>query len=321
MTFLNALQKQLKTLSFLLTLIHSQNLYAHQTIAITQIVDHPSLNAIRDGILEELAENGYKEGDNISIISENAQGNATIAAQIAQKFAGMSLDVIVPISTPSAQTVVQQIKTTPVIFAAISDPLAAKVVSSLEHPGSNVTGVADIPPIKEQLEFIMGCLPNLKTLGVVYNPGEANNVSFLDALQAEAEAKGISVIPAAAPKSSDVKSAALKLVNQIDAFFIGNDNTVVSGLEALIKICLDANKPLFTSDPESVTRGALAAYAYDQKEIGRQVGQIVVNVLKGQNPGDISVEKPKELKMSINEKSAKKMNFKCDIKNHVLEEK
>lgn len=314
MTILNQIQKHLKTLALFITLFSSQSLYAQKTIGITQIVDHPSLNAIREGILEGLAEHGFIEGKDLTVIFENAQGNPTTAAQIAQKFAGLSLDVIVPITTPSAQAIVRQIKKVPIVFAAITDPLAAKIVTSLEHPGGNVTGVADIPPLKEQLHFIETCLPNLKTLGVVYNPGEINNVSFLEQLKALAKKQHIKVITTAAPKSADVQAAAHSLVNQVDAIFIGNDNTVVSGLEALIKICLDAKKPLFVSDPESVDRGALAAYAYDQHQIGRQVGEIVAQVLNGKNPGDIPVKKPRDLKMSINPKTAEKIKVQCSLK-------
>ncbi len=313
MTYLNQFQNYFKTLTFFATLIFSQALYAHKTIGITQIVDHPSLNEIREGILEGLAQEGYREGKDLTVVFENAQGNPIIAAQIAQKFAGLPLDVVVPISTPSAQTVAQQIKKIPIVFAAISDPLAAKLVISLEHPGRNVTGVADIPPLKEQLNFIETCLPHLKTLGVVYNPGEINNVSFLEKLKKEAKKKSIKIITVAASKSADVQAAAHSIIDQVDAIFIGNDNTVVSGLEALIKVTLDARKPLFVSDPQSVDRGALAAYAYDQRQMGEQVGKMVAQVLNGKNPVDIPVETAKGLKLSLNPKTAEKLKVTCTL--------
>lgn len=311
MTLLKQFQKNLKTLALFISLIYSPALYAHKTIGMTQIVDHPSLNAIREGIVEGLAKEGFVEGKDLTIIFENAQGNPTTAAQIAQKFAGLPLDVIIPITTPSAQAIVQQIEKTPIVFAAISDPLAAKIVTSLTHPGGNVTGVADIPPLQEQLSFMETCVPHLKTLGVVYNPGEVNNVSFLEQLKELSKEKGIKIITAAAPKSADVQAAAHSLVNRVDAIFVGNDNTVVSGLEALVKVCLNARKPLFVSDPQSVERGALAAYAYDQRQIGQQVGQMVAKVLKGKAPGDMPVEKPHGLKISINPKTAEKIKVTC----------
>jgi putative ABC transport system substrate-binding protein len=312
MTRLKLLQNQLKT-AFICSALFCSSAYAHKTIGITQIVDHPSLNAIREGILETLAQEGFVEGKDLTIIFETAQGNPATAAQIAQHFGGLSLDVVVPITTPSAQAIVQQIKETPIVFAAISDPLSAKVVTSLEHPGGNVTGVADIPPIEEQLAFIEGCIPHLKTLGVVYNPGEVNNVSFLEKLTDYAKKKHIKVVTAAAPKSADVQTAANSLIEKVDAVFIGNDNTVVSGLEALVKTCLKAHKPLFVSDPDSVDRGALAAYAYDQRAIGRQVGQMVVQVLRGKNPGDIPVEKPGDLKMFLNPRTSEHLKITCAL--------
>lgn len=301
----------LRTLSFLFSLFLSTNLFAGKTIAITQIVDHPSLNAIREGIIEGLANEGFVEGPDFKIKFENAHGNLTTAAQIAQKFAGQKLDVIIPISTPSAQPIVKQIKNTPIVFAAISDPLSAKIVTSLDKPKGNVTGVADIPPIEEQLNFIQTCLPGLKTLGVIYNPGEVNNVSFLLTLKDLAALKKIKILTAAAPRSSDVQVAAQSLVSRVDAFLIGNDNTVVSGLEPLIKIALESKKPLFMSDHESVDRGAFAAYAYDQKEIGQQVGVMVSKILKGKSPKDIPVERPMDLKLSMNPKTAEKLQVSC----------
>lgn len=284
-----------------------------KTIGITQIVEHPSLNAIREGIIEQLKKEGFVEGKNLTIIYENAQGNPTVAAQIAQKFASLALDVVIPISTPSAQTIVHHIKTTPIVFAAITDPLAAKIVSSLDHPGGNVTGVTDAPPLEEQLNFIITCIPQLKNLGVVYNPGEANSVAMVDALKVLAKKKNIKVITATASKSSDVKAAALSLVARVEAIFVGNDNTVISGLEPLVQVCLNTKKPLFVSDPDSVDRGALAAYAYDQRLMGEQVGTMVVRILKGEKPNAMPVERATDLKFSLNPKTAEIIKVTCKI--------
>lgn len=307
------IQAYLKLLVFFISFIYSFSLEANKIIGITQIVDHPSLNAIREGVLDQLAQEGFIEGSNLTIIFENAQGNPSLAAQIAQKFSSLPLDAIIPISTPSAQTMIKQVKKTPIIFAAITDPLGAKIISSLKHPGGNVTGVADTPPLEEQLELIERCLPHLKTLGVVYNPGEVNSVVMVEELKKLAHEKHIKILTAASPKSADVQAASKSFIQEVDAIFIGNDNTVVSGLEALVKVCLEANKPLFASDPDSVDRGALAAYAYDQRQMGRQVGKMVAEVLKGKNPGDMPVEKAKNIKFSLNSQTAKKIKITCAI--------
>lgn len=311
MTLLEKIRNILKLSLLLLTFCYTSSLHAHKTIGITQIVDHPSLNAIRNGIVEELARNGYQEGNNLIIIYENAQGNPATAAQIARKFASLSLDVVVPISTPSAQAVVQQIKDSPIIFAAISDPLGAKIVPSLNASGGNVTGVADIPPVEKQLDFITQCLPQLKTLGVIYNPGEVNNVSLLERLEKAANEKNIQIKTASASKTTEINSAVNGLIDEVDALFIGNDNTIVSGLESIIKVALKTKKPFFVSDPDSVQRGALAAYAYDQHKIGEQVGRMILKVFKGKSPGKINVETPEDLQTYFNPRIAKILQVNC----------
>lgn len=314
MTHLKLL-RQIKVITLFLGLLVPFAVKAdnNKTIGITQIVEHPSLNAIREGIIEQLKKEGFEEGKNLTIIYESAQGNPTTAVQIAQKFAGLPLDAIVPISTPSAQAIVRQTRKTPIIFAAITDPLGAKIVPSLEHPGANVTGVTDTPPLAEQLDVIDNCVPQLKTLGVVYNPGEANNVAMMNALKPLAKKKKITILSATASKSSDVQAAAKSLVGRVDAIFVGNDNTVVSGLEALVKSCLNQKIPLFVSDPDSVNRGALAAYAYDQHQMGRQVGTMVTRVLKGENPGDMPVERATDLKFSLNPDTAERLQITCTM--------
>jgi putative ABC transport system substrate-binding protein len=315
MTHLKFLKQHLKSISLFVSLLVPFSLVAdnNKKIAITQIVEHPSLNSIREGIVAELARQGFVEDKNLTIIFESAQGNPILATQIAQKFASLPLDAIIPISTPSAQAIVHQIKETPIIFAAISDPLGANIVSSLKHPGGNITGVADTPPLVEQLNFIESCIPHLKTLGVVYNRGEANSAAMIETLEALAKEKNIKILTATVSKSADVQAAAHSLVGRVDAIFVGNDNTVVSGLESLVKICLSEKKPLFVSDPDSVKRGALAAYAYDQRQMGEQVGSMVVKVLKGENPGNMPVERATDLKFSLNPETAEKLKITCKI--------
>ena len=136
---------------------------------------------------------------------------------------------------------------------------------------------------------------------------------MLDALKPLAKEKNIQIITATASKSSEVQAAAKSLVNRVEAIFIGNDNTVVSGLEALVKVCLKEKIPLFVSDPDSVNRGALAAYAYDQRQMGEQVGNMVAEVLKGKNPGDMPVERASNLKFSLNPQTAEHLKITCEI--------
>ena len=155
-----------------------------KTLAITQIVEHPSLDEMRRGIIDELADNGYSEGQNLTVNFQSAQGNTATAGQIAKQFAGDNPDAIVAISTPSAQSVVASTKTVPVIYTAISDPVAAKLIDENDVPiQTNVTGLSSELPIEPQLDNIQKIVPNVKTIGYVYSPGEANSVVVLKQLE------------------------------------------------------------------------------------------------------------------------------------------
>lgn len=290
--------------ALILTLGLSTPCFAKKTVGVTQIVEHPSLNKIREGLASVLTDH---YGDKVELIYESAHGNPTVAAQIAQKFAGMSLDIIVPISTPSAQAILNTGQKAPVIFTAVSDPIAANIVEDLQHPGGNRTGVMDAPPVEEQVKFIRDLFPGVKTIGYPYNPGEPNSVVVLTRLQSLGETLGFVIFPAAVTKSADVGLGAQSLVGKADVVFIANDNTIVSGLEALIKVCRQNNMPLFASDPESVDRGAYAALAYDQTHVGEEAGKLAVRILEGEDAGSIAVVTPTKLITKINPKASKPM--------------
>src|SRR5690554_386457 len=140
------------------------------SLGITQIVEHPALDASRQGVLDELAEHGYVEGDNLTVDFQNAQGDTAIAAQIARKFAGDRPDLVLAISTPSAQAAAAAMRDTPIVFTAVTDPLMAKLVNDMDAPGGNITGVVDAPPLEAQLQLIRDMFPEAQRLGVAYNP-------------------------------------------------------------------------------------------------------------------------------------------------------
>jgi putative ABC transport system substrate-binding protein len=277
------------------------------TVAVTAIVEHPALDAARNGVRDALAAAGYKEGENLKFIFESAQGNPATAAQIARQFAGDEPDVIVPISTPSAQAVVSSTRDIPVVFTAVSDPLGAQLVKNMEKPGGNVTGLSDMSPVAEHLALIKEILPNVKTVGYLYNSGEANSVSLLAVLKAEAEKAGIQVVESAATKSSEVQGAARALVGRADAIYIPTDNTIISALEGAVAVAEESKLPLFTADTDSVSRGSIAALGFNYYDVGKQTGEIVVRVLKGENPGDIPVKTAAGSDLVVNKAAAAKM--------------
>lgn len=277
------------------------------TVAVTAIVEHPALDAARNGVRDALAAAGYKEGENLKFVFESAQGNPATAAQIARQFAGDEPNVIVPISTPSAQAVVSSTRDIPVVFTAVSDPLGAQLVKNMDKPGGNVTGLSDMSPVGEHIALIKEILPDVKTIGYLYNSGEANSVSLLAALKAEAEKAGITIVESAATKSAEVQGAARALVGRADAIYIPTDNTIISALEGAVVVAEESKLPLFTADTDSVSRGSIAALGFNYYDVGKQTGEIVVRVLKGENPGDIAVKTAAGSDLVINKSAAAKM--------------
>ncbi|NGO65409.1 ABC transporter permease [Rhizobium daejeonense] len=277
------------------------------TVAVTAIVEHPALDAARDGIKEALAEAGYKEGENLKFVYESAQGNPGTAAQIARQFVGDAPTVIVPISTPSAQAVVAATRDIPVVFTAVSDPLGAQLVKDMEKPGGNVTGLSDMSPVADHIALIKEITPNAKSIGFIYNSAEANSVSTLAALKAEAEKAGLTVVESVATKSAEVQGATRALVGRADVIYIPTDNTIVSAFEAAVGVAQEAKIPLFAGDTDSVSRGALAALGFNYFDVGKQTGEVVVRVLKGEKPGDIPVRVAAGTDLVINKAAAAKM--------------
>ena len=281
-----------------------------KTVAITQIVEHPALDASRKGIEAGLAEAGFKVGDNLKIDYQNAQGSTATAGQIAKKFAADKPDVIVAISTPSAQPVVATVKDVPVVFNAIIDPVAAKLVPSMEAPsGTNVTGMSDYIPFEPQFALMQKLMPNLKRIGYVYSPGEINATTMLARMQAYLAPKNIEVVAVAAPRTTDVAAAVRSLNGKVDLLYTSFDNGVVSTYESVYKVATEIKLPLVAADTGTVRRGAMAAYGPDFYDLGVQTGHMVARILKGEQPGAITPEHPKGGDLVVNPTAAAALGF------------
>jgi putative ABC transport system substrate-binding protein len=280
------------------------------TIGISQIVEHPALDTTRKGFVDYLSENGYKQDGSEPTYFQylNAQNNRATSGQIARQLVGIHPHLILAISTPSAQDVAASTKEIPVLFSAITDPMAAGLVKSLSQPGGNVSGTTDKSPVSLQLDLIHEILPSIKNLGTIYNPGEANSVASLNEIKAEAAKRGITVIEAPAVTSAAVKMAAESLVGKVDAVHIPTDNTVVLAIESVVRACQDNKIPLFAADVDSVNRGAIAALAVDYYKLGRQTGAMAVKILKGEaKVSEMPVEHQEELLLYLNPGQAEKM--------------
>jgi len=276
-------------------------------IAISQYVEHPSLDATREGFIAALKDAGLEEGVNLTIDYNNAQADSTNNLSIAQKIAADKNDLVLAIATPSAQSVAQMVKDTPVLFAAVTDPLAAKLVDSMEAPSGNVTGASDTNPaaVQQLMDFIAEHFPDVKTVGIIINEGETNAVVMAENAEQQLAKHGIQAVRAAVANTSEVKQAAESLVGRADAFFITLDNTVVSGVDAIIQVANENDIPFFSSDRDTVERGAFATVGFKYFDHGYQAGQMAVEILKnGKKPSELAVTLPDKLDFILNLKAA-----------------
>lgn len=278
------------------------------TVGISQIVEHPALDSCRKGFVDELKEHGYVLGKNLNIDYKNAQNNRATSGQIARKFVGDKVDLILSISTPSSQDAAAATKEIPILISAVTDPVVAGLVKSLDKPGTNVSGATDRSPVARQLDLIAEILPKAKRLGTIYNPGEVNSVASVKEIKAEATKRGMEVVEAPAASSSAVKMAAESLVGKVDLIHVPTDNTVVLAFESVVKVCRDNKIPLFAADVDSVARGAIAALAVDYYKLGRQTGAMAAKVLAGKaKVSEMPVEFQKDLLLHVNPKAAAAM--------------
>lgn len=307
----NSTLKTLVGLALSASMLASSAAFA-QMVSVSSIVEHPALDSIRDGVKQALNDAGYTEDKGLKWQFQTAQGNTAIAAQIARKYVGDKSDVIVAISTPSAQAVVAATKTIPVVYSAVTDPVAAQLVPSWEASGTNVSGVSDMLVLEKQLELIKQVVPAAKTVGMVYNPGEANSVVVVDRLRELLSANDMSLVEATAARTVDVGAAGRSLVGKVDVIYTNTDNNVVSAFEALVKVGNDAKIPIIASDTDSVARGAIAALGVNYYNLGVQTGEMVVRILKGEKPGEIASETSTQLELFVNPSAAQKQGVTLD---------
>lgn len=275
-------------------------------VAITAIIEHPSLDQIRDGVKDELIDSGYKLNENLTVQYKSAQGSSATAAQIARQFVSTKPDAIVAIATPSAQAIAASTKQIPIIFAGITDPVAAKLIKNWQPTGTNITGVSDYQEIIPQIDFMKKIVPNVKSVGYIYSPGEINSTVVLKNLQIHLSKQNISLVAVPAQRTADISTAAITLKGKVDLIYTTTDNNVVSAYESLVKFANENKIPLLASFPDAIERGAVAAYGMSYYDVGRQSGKLVVRILNGEKPGSIAPELGQTLHLVINADAAKK---------------
>ena len=274
-------------------------------IGISQFITHQSLDATREGFVDELAKQGYIEGKNIEIDLQNAQGEQRNLKTISQQLAESS-DVVLAIATPSAQSLTNTTQTTPVIFSAVTDPVSAKLVEAREHPGGNVTGTSDqsSDAISTQINLIKKVLPKAKTIGILYTQSEPNSVVQKDEAKRLLEEKGFTVVEKTILDSNNVKAAAESLMAEVDMVFVPTDNIISSTMETVKQVSIKHKVPVFGGSTEMIAVGGLYNYGTNYEELGRQTARMLIRVLKGEKPENIAVELPEKLELHTNQEMA-----------------
>ena len=274
-------------------------------VVITTFAEHRAVDSARRGIEDVLFESGYEEKKTVSIRYSCAQGSSATAAQIAKMIALDRPNVIVPISTTSAQSVAAATRSVPIVFASVTDPVGARVIKKWDTSGTNISGVSDMVLMEEQVKFMKKLAPKLKAVGFIYNPGETNSVAALRELSTLLQRENIALVTAPVQISADIPLSVRSLRGKVDLIFTPTDNTVGSAYESLARAADECKIATVTADPELVRRGAAASFGVSYYDLGRQAGAMVVKVLRGSYVGNIPPEISNRTKLFLNRKAAR----------------
>lgn len=262
------------------------------TIGISQIAPHGSLDNCREGFISGLASEGFVEGENLVIDYKNAEGEPGNATMISETFVSKKYDLIGAIATPTAMAAFSatQGSQIPVIFTAVSDPVAAEIVASLEEPGGNCTGTSDALPLEPQMKMIRDFLPEAETIGILYTTSEVNSLTHLEKFKELAPKYGFTIEAIGVSNQSEIPLAMDTLVTKCDVINNFTDNNVVNNLDTVLAKAQEAGIPVFGSEEEQVKKGCVAAQNIDYFALGEETGKMAAKVLKGENPAKLPVE-------------------------------
>ena len=275
------------------------------TIGVNQFMQHPLLDQVAKGLIDELADAGIssQHGDRVTL--KNANGEGSVAVQINKQFVDQKVDLIVALGTPAAQSACKATTTIPIVFGAITDPVQAGLAQSMARPGGNKSGTSDRWPFEEQVRLIRQIVPGAKRVGIVLNPAESNTQASMSYIRPALRKEGLQAVEVPVANTSEVYGAAKSLVGRCDVLLIPGDNTVIAAIDTLVKVARENRIPLIGGSDDLVRKGSIATYASDYYQIGRTTGRIVRQILKeGKLPGSIPVAVPAQSTLVVNEKAA-----------------
>jgi len=279
------------------------------TVSVSQFIQHPALDALLRGFMEQLQDSRVPVQYNVHI----ANGDAALNEEIARRISAENPSLVLAISTPSAQACLKGLPDKTILFSAVTDPVAAGLVESLDKPGARTTGMTDMSPIERQLKLMRALLPNLKSIGMIFNPNESNSVSLVKIMEEECNRQNIKLVKKTVAGPEAVASAAESLVHNCEAIYVPTDNTVVAAMEAAARVCGKNRLPLFAADVDSIPRGAIATLAIDYYGMGRQTARMAERLLKGQAAAAMPVESLQDLRIHVNTRAAEIMGVELPV--------
>jgi putative ABC transport system substrate-binding protein len=295
----------------------------NKSIGIIQYVEHVALDAAREGFVKALSDNGFVDGDNITIDVQNAQADQSNLSTISDRFVSNKVDLVLAIATPAAQSIAGKTTEIPIIGTAITDFVAAKLVNSNEAPGTNVTGTTDMNPIKEQIDLLVKLVPDAKTVGVIYTSSEDNSVVQAKIAKEAIEAIGLTYTEVTVTNSNDVQQAAQSIDEKCDAIYLPTDNVLASSMPVIYGVTVDSKTPVICGESGMVKNGGLATLGINYYDLGYQAGLMGVKILKGEaKPAEMPIESATDFDFAINGAVASEIGLEipADLEEYVIEQ-
>ncbi|MFH0422820.1 ABC transporter substrate binding protein [Streptococcus sp. A11] len=277
-------------------------------VGVLQYMEHESLTAAREGFVAELADNGYKEGDKLALDYQNAQGDQANLQTISEQLIDGN-DLVLAIATPAAQSLATVSTETPILFAAVTDPISADLVESLEKPGGLLTGTSDQAPIDKQVELLGQAVPDAKTVGILYTTSERNSEVQVEQAEKLLKEAGYKVVLKGITSSNEVQDATTSLMKDVDAVFVPTDNTVAATMSMIGELSAEHKVPVIGGSTDMVDQGGLLTYGTNYEALGRQTAKMAIKIIEGEKVTEVPVEYPEAVNLHVNEEMAQKLGI------------
>ncbi|MGQ7393687.1 ABC transporter substrate-binding protein [Streptococcus suis] len=277
-------------------------------VGVLQYMEHESLTAAREGFVAELADNGYKEGDKLVLDYQNAQGDQANLQTISEQLIDGN-DLVLAIATPAAQSLATVSTETPILFTAVTDPISADLVESLEKPGGLLTGTSDQAPIDKQVELLGQAVPDAKTVGILYTTSERNSEVQVEQAEKLLKEAGYKVVLKGITSSNEVQDATTSLMKDVDAVFVPTDNTVAATMSMIGELSAEHKVPVIGGSTDMVDQGGLLTYGTNYEALGRQTAKMAIKIIEGEKVSEVPVEYPEAVNLHVNEEMAQKLGI------------